>query len=848
MIIQRLCHKLIIMLSILAAYASAYAYKPIEFQVIDSLTNEPVPYAAIFVQETGAGVLTNENGRGTLTPRTPRGVAVVSMMGYRNASVPINSNTTQVTVLLQSIGVQLDEVVVKKTREHYTKKGNKAVALMERVRAAGRDADPDKHDYHNYNKYEKITLALNDFDTTSTSPMMQGQFAFLSQYTDTSLITGVPILNISIREKLSTVHHRASPDTRREVITANRHVGMDEIVDQASMTTFLEDVMRPIDIYQDNINILQNRFVSPLSRLAPDFYKFYITDTIGDAVDKTVVLSFVPRTSTTFGFTGRLFVALGDSTYMVKRALMSVPANINLNFIDHIVLKQEYDRSPDGSRLKTMDDMIMQMSLVTGTQGLYARKLTVYSDHDFDMPDNPDIFSSVAETITLPSAHRHDNDYWLSERPQPVTDGESRVGEMLTRMRSRPLYLWSERVLKVLVNGYIATSPDSSKIDLGPVNTLVSGNDLEGMRVRVGGMTTANLSQRWFGRGYLAYGFKDHKLKYNAEVEYSFIDKKYHSREFPVHSLRLSHLYDVDMVGQHYLFTNADNVFLALKRMKNRLMTYQRVSELKYTHERYNNFTFTASIKHQRQESTVYLPFVTADGRAYSHYDESTVKISFRYAPGEKFYQAKSYRVPINLDAPVFLIEHTYGPAGMAGNTFSVNRTEASIAKRFWFSAFGFIDCMANGGHIWSRTPYPSLLTPNANLSYTIQPESFALMNPLEFVSDSYCSWFLTYWANGAILNYIPVINKLRLREVFAFRGYLGSLSSRNTPSADNGLYMFPASALVTPMSGRPYMEASVGLDNLIKCLRVDYVWRLTYRDTPGIDRSGVRIAFHATF
>ena len=194
------------------------------------------------------------------------------------------------------------------------------------------------------------------------------------------------------------------------------------------------------------------------------------------------------------------------------------------------------------------------------------------------------------------------------------------------------------------------------------------------------------------------------------------------------------------------------------------------------------------------------------------------------------------------------MLEHTYGPANFAGNTFEINSTEASVQKRIWFSAFGFLDAIVKGGHIWSATPYPSLLMPNANLSYTIQPESFALMDPMEFISDSYVSWGLTYWANGAILNYIPLIKRLKLREAFAFRGYLGSLSDKNTPSADNNLYMFPALAKATPMNGRPYMEASVGLDNLLRCLRVDYVWRLTYRNTPGVDRSGVRIAFHMTF
>ena len=49
-------------------------------------------------------------------------------------------------------------------------------------------------------------------------------------------------------------------------------------------------------------------------------------------------------------------------------------------------------------------------------------------------------------------------------------------------------------------------------------------------------------------------------------------------------------------------------------------------------------------------------------------------------------------------------------------------------------------------------------------------------------------------------------------------------------------------------MDNMPYMEAGVGIENIFKILRIDYVWRLTYRDLPDIDRSGVRIALHFTF
>ena len=535
---------------------------------------------------------------------------------------------------------------------------------------------------------------------------------------------------------------------------------------------------------------------------------------------------------------------------------MNVPPSINLNFVDHLQIVQEYDRATDGSRLKTLDDFNVEISIVRGMQGLYVHRTTAYKDHDFSPSSRSGLFDQLGATFSDPAAYARDDRFWAEERQVKATDNEDRISQLMMRLRGVKIYYYAEQFLKIMFSGYVRTSRDS-KFDIGPVNTLVSGNSVEGVRLRLGGTTTAGLSRHWFAKGYAAYGTRDRKWKYGAELEYSFNEKKQHQREFPVHSIAISENYDVDQVGQHYLFTNPDNVFLSLKRMENKLMTYRRQTRLDYTLELPNNFSVKASANIERQEATPWVPFVNGHGEAFGHYNETLFSVELRYAPGEKFFQTRSQRIPVNLDAPVIILSHTFAPKGLFTAPFTVNKTEASFSKRFWLSAFGFVDCIVKGGHVWSRSPYLSLLIPNANLSYTIQPESFALMNPLEFINDSYVSWDVTYWANGAILNYIPLLKKLKLREAFAFRGWLGALSDRNNPLKNDDLFRFPVdipnqSELHNPyksMHGLPYMEISAGIDNFFKCLRVDYVWRLTYRHgQPASSRSGLRIALHVTF
>lgn len=815
--------------------------------VRDSISHQPVPYAAIFLKGSQKGALSDENGRFDIVTDRPFSIMQVSAIGFATKEQPVKRGVvTDVVVDLSPIGVHVGEVMVKPKKEKYSKKNNPAVDFVKRIVAAQDLTDPRRNDYYNYDMYERISMALDNFNPESKKNLMLKRYDFLKEYVDTSEVSGRPILNVNSRQKTASVHYRKSPESEKMYVDGIRQEGFGDFMDQDNIRTFLEDILREIDLYGNDVNILQNRFVSPLSKIAPDFYKFYLNDTIDVGDERCVELTFVPRNPKSFGFTGRLYVPMGDSTMFIKKVVMNVPKDINLNFIDHIYFEQNFERAADGSRIKTSDDMTAQVSIIPGTQGLYVRRATAYANHNFDSVSGK-MFEPLGHEIVSRGAEQRTREYWDEARFVPISGKEDNVGEMLERLRQQPLYYWTEKVLKIAFTGYISTG-NPSKIDIGPMNTVLSHNTIEGYRLRAGGMTTANLFPRVFGRGYVAYGTHDHKWKYRGEIEWAFNDKKYHAREFPIHSLRAYYMYDVDMLGQHYLFTNPDNMFLSFKRQEDLQATYHRVAQLEYTLEFPNNFSVVAGIRNERQYATDYMTFIKGNGRIFDKYTQTSFSLQLRYAPGEKFYQTKTHRYPINLDAPVIQLTHTYSPKGFLGSMFDINRTELSLQKRFWLSAFGFTDIIIKGGHVWSRSAYPDLLIPNANLSYTIQPESFSLMNAMEFINDSYASWDVTYWANGTIFNYIPLLNMLNLREAFSCRGLFGHLSRRNNPAENPALFRFPEVSHTSRMTHTPYVEASVGVDNIFKMLRVDYVWRLTYRDNPGIDKSGVRIALHVTF
>ena len=364
----------IFIITILTAICANAQNVTISGVVRDSLTHEPIPYATVLLLGSDRGELTGDNGKFSITTALHCKVVRVAAMGYDTKDIEIKPyQNTRLTVDLHSTGVLLKEVTAKPHKEHYSKKNNPAVDFMERIRATQDLNDPRRLPDYNYNKYERITLAINNYQfNDSAKGGIDKKFAFIKEYIDTSEVSGKPILNVALREKASSVHHRLNPEKEKEYVTGLRTAGLDEMLDKQSTQTFYEDVMREVDVYANDITVLQNRFVSPLSRIAPDFYKFYLTDTVMVDSVKCVELTFVPRNPSSFGFTGRFYVPQGDSTMFIKKIVMRVPHDINLNFIDAMEIRQEYVKAPDGSRLKVSDDMVIEASLIPGTQGVYA--------------------------------------------------------------------------------------------------------------------------------------------------------------------------------------------------------------------------------------------------------------------------------------------------------------------------------------------------------------------------------------------------------------------------------------------------------------------------------------------
>ena len=828
--------------------------------VTDSLTNDPIPYLSVFYEGKGVGSITDNDGHYKVETRKGWNKLTFSAVGYVTKVVNIIPGVTKnLNVRMRPDDIMLDEVVVKPKREKYSRKNNPAVELMKKVIAHKNNNKLSENDYYQYNKYQKITMSLNDVTPEMLEKGMYKKMPFLKDQIELCEETNKFILPISVDETASQKIYRKHPKSEKTIIKGMSSTGVNELFATGDMlSTVLKDVFTDVNIYDNDIRLLQYPFISPISSSdAISFYKFYIMDTTFVDKDKCFHLTFVPNNSQDFGFTGHLYV-LADSSYTVKKCTMNLPKKSGVNFVDNMDIIQEFEQLPNGEWVLKTDDMIVEMTLMKIMQGFQIRRTTRYSDYAFDeLPQQ--LFKRKGAEIKEADAMMRGDDFWNQYRPVPLTQTESSMDMLVKRLEQMPGFKYVIFVLKAFIENFVetGTKDNPSKVDIGPVNTMISNNYIDGLRLRMSAQTTANLNPHLFFKGYYAYGFKDHRSKYMGEVEYSFNKKEYLPREFPKNSITFSYQYDVMSPTDKFLKTDKDNVFVSFKTSTVDQMSYVRNIALKYENETQFGLKTTVEVKHSTDEPTGGLAYITTDDQKTLVPEIQTMEASlaFRYAPGETFVNTKQRRIPVSFDAPVFTLSHTTGFKGVLGGEYNFNLTEVGLYKRFWFSSWGKIDMFVKGGAQWNKVPFPLLIMPAANLSYILQRETFNLINNMEFLNDRYASLDVSWDLNGKIFNRIPLLKKLKWREAIGFKMLYGHLTDKNNPMkhpGDSELFLFPTrdgrptSFVMDPKT--PYMECSVGIHNIFKILHIDYVRRLNYLDHPDANKWGVRFMVMMTF
>ena len=815
--------------------------------VVDAETGDTLLYPSASYK--GHHVAVSGNAMGAYTIQRHNGWQLTfSAVGYKSKTVNVTASTPSVlNVKLKPDTKQLSEVVVKSKRGKYSRKDNPAVELMRRVIEAKKKTDLENHDFLQYSKYQKITLAVNDIKPSDLDSGFFAKKQWLIDQIETSPFNHKLILPVSVDETVTQHIYRKDPKTEKSIIKGQSSTGVNQLIQTGDiLNVALKDVFTDVDIYDDYVRLLQYPFVSPIGKNAIGFYRYYIQDTVYVDRDLCYHLEFLPNNQQDFGFRGELYI-LADSSLHVKRCDLTIPRRSDVNFVDNLHVTQQYTKLANGEWALTVDDMIVEMKLARAFGNFLVTRVTRLSDYAFDEIPRQ-LFKGKAKERKEADAMMRDEAFWNQYRSVELTKSESSMDAFIHRIEQLKGFKYFIFAGKALIENFVETGDVNhpSKFDIGPVNTMISKNFIDGYRFRLSGQTTANLNKHWFASGYIARGIDSKKTYYDGQLTYSFNKKEYLPREFPKRTITFSSSYDVMAPSDKYMPTDKDNVFTAFKwTTVDKMMFYNR-QKLAFEYEQEWGLKTLAYIKREVNEAAGNIEF----GRQKLNTTELSLQLQL--APGRTYINTKQRRLPINLDAPVFGLGHTLGIKGFLGGDYRYNLTEASIYKRFWVGSWGKIDTYLKAGAQWNKVPFPLLIMPAANLSYIVEDGTFNLINNMEFLNDRYASLDVSWDLNGKILNRIPLLKKLKWREYIGVKCLWGDLTDKNNPLLpenvdDSELWQFPQGSYVMDPK-RPYVELIAGVHNIFKLLHVEYVRRLNYKYLPTAHKDGIRFMVRMTF
>ena len=829
----------------------------IKGKITDVETGETLPMATVSYVCDGEtfGTTSDMNGVYRLESDKIFDYVIFQFAGYKPYKVKIKRFTTQtINAKMESEMITLPKAEVRakrKIKERYKRKGNPAVELIRKVQKNAERNSLTGFDYYQYDEYSKLELGPSNLSDSLQNLWIMRNVQFVYDNVRPSELTGRNYLSMYFVETLSKTYYRKDPYFKTTEVTDSKDVLFSKFMDFSNMEAVIDNWIGFVDVYQRNVNLFNNEYTSPMSPIAVTFYHFYIVDTVQYENENCIVLAFTPSNQMDMGLCGSLWIT-NDSSYMVKKVQLQIPKHSGTNFVEAMMFEQEY-KKVDEVMIPTRYSLVADIFYLG--VALHGKRSGVFSNIEINKPMPEHFYTHRPEKTRSKGFYDHHNDenYWKERRTDSLSYHEKRIAEDNERLKR----LLGFRILTgtALAIGY--NYIDCGPIDIGPVFNMLSYNEIEGWRPRFGAKTNTNFHKHIFLEGFVAYGMRDHKLKYRGQIMYSFNDKINNQWEFPMNLLTLSyeHNTNVPRMGTFgYNFNeDTDRLGRSFSRQGNRKMIFIDKVRMQYDYESLNQTGLKLFVEYQEQRPLGELVYETNGGKIYNPFTFNSIGFEIRFAHNEKVYQIHQYRKPLASSvAPIIALGYSYG-GKILGSDYEYHKIQAMLAKRWFLSVLGIADINITGGMVMGEVPYPLLYIHRANQGVYYDDRGFNLMNYYEFVSQYYVQGMFEYNFNGFILNRIPLIGKLKLREVLSLKTVWGGISNECNPSnGSERLFPFPTTpdgkTQTYTLEKEPYVEGGIGIANIFSILRIDYVRRFNYLDHPEVDKWGIFFSLKVKF
>ncbi len=796
---------LLIIVGFLVSLLRAEAQKTEVFgKITESDTGDPVPYARISFKDTFIGTMSDLNGNYNLSSAKATTTVIIFALGYKSQTFQIKLNkSNKIDVVLTKEYINLNEITVKPGV-------NPAIALFHKIIEHKKENNPADFPSWQCRLYSKTEVDVKNIKEIWKRKKIFSQFGFIFNYIDSLSEQGKTFLPVFFTETLSNYYHNSELNSNREDIIASKASGMTSDM----ITQFTGKMFEGINPYDNYINLFDLGLISPLNTLGLDYYKFYLRDSSMVNNRKIYEMSFHPRLRQEPVFDGKLWVE--DGTFALTKLSMVLSGKVNINFLHNLQYSVEYQKSGDKWAPK-IEELVGDFDIVKNKKsdmlGIMGRKTNVYENFKFT-PVPEDKTRGKIQIYVDKDAVKKSDSFWQKERPIELQKRELGIYKMVDSIKNVPLYKTVTEYIYMFFYGY----RDLGKIELGPYYYFYSHNEVEGSRFRVGGRTTAKFNPKLRLNGYTAYGFGDHDFKYGGGFEYFFsVD--------PLRKIGLQGQHDYELLGKSENAFMEDNILTTVlaKYPFTKLNMIDRVTATA-DYEWFKGFSNRLDISAQKISSGPFVPFIDQQGNIVPFIRTGEIKLSTHFAPHQYVIVNDFERTTFGAYKPEFNLGITSGIKGFLGGQYNYLRLNLNISQKVLLNPFGYTDYFLQGGKIWGDVPFPLMKIHEGNETYAFDYTAFNLMNYQEFVSDTYASLMLEHHFQGFFLNKIPLFRRLKWREIVGVRTLVGSYDMNQHKEL-----VFPNG--MKGLDHRPYTEFSVGLENILKVIRVDAVWRYNYNE-----------------
>ncbi|MEI6753204.1 MAG: DUF5686 family protein [Paludibacter sp.] len=777
-------------------------------QVFNKDDHAPISQVNIYFKNSGQVVQSNEEGYFMIRTNERHSTLIFSCVGYKQEQIHVKpGSSVGVQVSMQELNNELLEVFV-------VPGANPATALMRKVRVMRRENDLTWQPGFRAEASSQDLILLSKTNLRHLNKRIYEQLDKGDlKKNDSSLI--IPLYMADIRQQYQG---KIKKEISKDIHTTPESFA--RLLEQFS-GQFASD----INFYENSVTIFGKPIISPLAGIAGFYYDYFLADSLDRITGKQYEVHFQSKNKKNLAFTGKLWI---DSTTLALTAIeASLPAQANINYVHDLKLSQQF--SP-----LVVDRWVPKSAVLSLNMNLQL------------MPDSLNRMSEIF--------FRHNQEYQYSDTMKVDTTHFAKseystetLESKLNNLGNTPVIKTARWIADAVLTGYM----QAGKIDIGKIQQLARVTDIEGLRLNIPLRTNQYLWKDLSVGGYVGYGTKNAKVKYAAIADFRLTGalKRVIGISYTNDYRRIDYNYNNFLYMENPLSSPDEDISTTLLSLWSASKLNERKEfQLSFFTDWNKDIESNLYLRSHEWISNKMLPMSTTDGDIHSLKIYSAT-LNTRFSFNERTYEDHLQRIYIANNAPVLYLMLEAGKYAFKQQSGNYGKIMCSL-KHFIHLDLGELDYTIEGGYILGKVPYPLLNIPMGTESsgysmyqVSVPTEigtggynmfSYNMMDYMEYGADKFINFHGQLSTNGLLMNQIPLIKWLNLREIFSLKVAYGSLTDWNDSMIQHPDFIHSFN--------KPYIEYGLGLSNILHFLSVQSVWRVTDLDHPGVKRWGIRV------